>query len=236
MERFTKENDEDYDPVKLGKPKKLALVLSHSYTKAGLEEQVLQALKGKDRAVAELIVAAMKTPPSTVGSNDEQVEAVSTGPFFDAVLSLTELWDLGECSPCRDSWDDRHGFQTVGRFIPLLEGATLPTALTGVPTVDRQGYSPSDVPILRPEILLGGKDQKEKEDFRNGKMSYSRSDHDSGNCVVNDSPEEIEFLGNDIPYPGRIYNPAVFLMWPKDNRQAVALQSKGGQEVYNAKK
>lgn len=87
MERFTHESDSDYDPVHLGKPKKLALVLSHSYTKKGLEEQGIQALKGKDRAVAELIVAAMKTPPS----NGDNVLSEGETAHFDAPFAYGTL-------------------------------------------------------------------------------------------------------------------------------------------------
>lgn len=153
-------------------------------------------------------------------------------------LSLTELWDSGEATPQGDAWDDRHGFQTIGPLIPLVDGASIRASMFGPSQVDRHGRSPNDIPILRQELLIpnfeqnGGRYSETKEKFRQG---WSRS-QDGGNCYVSSDPKEIEFLGNGCPYGGRTYSPAVILIWPKSNRQAVALQSKGGQEVYNATK
>ena len=40
-------------------------------------------------------------------------------------------------------------------------------------------------------------------------------------------------VGNGCPYMGRIYSRAVILLWPKANREAIELQTKGGRAAKN---
>lgn len=112
-----------------GKPKKLAIVLSHHYTPISLTGR--EALKGTDRSLAELIRAAATINPANdivpslsalaakyvLNHGGEQfanslefenihetiLEVLSStddkGPYFDAVISLAHFWDQGEFTP-----------------------------------------------------------------------------------------------------------------------------------------
>ena len=40
-------------------------------------------------------------------------------------------------------------------------------------------------------------------------------------------------VGNGCPYMGRIYSRAVILLWPRANREAIEMQTKGGRAVKN---
>jgi hypothetical protein len=139
---FSNESDDAY-PKEIscdGKPKKLVVVLSHNYSPASLTG--IQDLKGSDRSIAELIRAAAGYPPTDVTSlsnlaarkvveeggeryaTDPECslshELVSSalkgeegGPYFDAVISLANVWDEGECTPSNDA------FCTTGPMISI---------------------------------------------------------------------------------------------------------------------
>lgn len=125
IDAFGREGDEAYPSTwsdyvvkqvgSIGKPKKLAVVLSHSYTPASLTG--IQSLKGSDRAIAELIRAAAYRSP-------DNGDVVSDGePVFDAVVALAVVWDWGEGTPTACSWsekDDESTFYTTGPIISIL--------------------------------------------------------------------------------------------------------------------
>ena len=117
-----------------GKPKKLAIVLSHHYTPVSLTGR--EALKGTDRSLAELIRAA-----ATINPAEDIVPPLSTlaakyllnfggeqfagspelkhihdmifenflvddeGPFFDAAISLAHLGDYSDFVPTVDEFE-----------------------------------------------------------------------------------------------------------------------------------
>ncbi len=149
VELFSREKDDCYprltslwrydddDDGCHGKPKKLAVVLSHHYSPASLTG--IQSLKGSDRSIAELIRAAAHSSPADADvpslarlSARKVVEAggeryatdpehllahelvsneykgINDGPYFDAVISLATVWDSGELTP------DIHRLETQG--------------------------------------------------------------------------------------------------------------------------
>ena len=144
IDAFGREGDEAYPSTwsdyvvkqvgSIGKPKKLAVVLSHSYTPASLTG--IQSLKGSDRAIAELIRAAAYRSP-------DNGEVVSDGePVFDAVVALAVVWDWGEGTPTACSWsekDDESTFYTTGSIISLLASSS-----------SSKGGSTGDVDIVPP--------------------------------------------------------------------------------------
>jgi hypothetical protein len=166
---FSNENDDAYpEEISCdGKPKKLVVVLSHNYSPASLTG--IQDLKGSDRSNAELIRAAAGYPPTDVTSlanlaakkvveeggerfaTDPECslshELVSSAlkngeegrPYFDAVISLANVWDMGECMPYGD--DDT--FCTTGPLISLTDDA-FPLDLGPALQYDREtAYHPS---------------------------------------------------------------------------------------------
>jgi hypothetical protein len=133
VDKFGKEGDTDYPSTWEhaeenswpGKPKKLAVVLSHHYTPASLTN--IKALKGSDRSIAELVRAAAFQPPNKddlsslarlaakkvveVGGKQyasasdcmtahqlvsEEFNGNKVGPFFDAAIALAVITDVGE--------------------------------------------------------------------------------------------------------------------------------------------
>lgn len=144
VEMFSKENDNAYPNETScdGKPKKLVVVLSHNYSPASLTG--IQSLKGSDRSIAELIRAAACYPPKDVLSSltnlaarkvveeggeryatdpecslshelvSNALKRESSGPYFDAVISLANVWDEGECTPHSDDT-----FCTTGSLISI---------------------------------------------------------------------------------------------------------------------
>ena len=95
-----------------GKPKKLAVVLSHNYTPASLTG--IQALKGSDRAIAELIRAAAYRSPI-----NGEVSPDGT-PYFDAAVALSVVHDYGEGIAMRMEDEEVVSFFTTGPLIPIL--------------------------------------------------------------------------------------------------------------------
>ena len=149
-----------------GKPKKLVVVLSHNYSPASLTG--IQDLKGSDRSIAELIRAAASYPPTDVTSlanlaarkvveeggeryatdpecsiSHELVSSalkngVEGGPYFDAVISLANVWDEGECTPYSNDT-----FCTTGPMISIT-GDAFPLDLGPALQYDREAaYHPS---------------------------------------------------------------------------------------------
>lgn len=148
VDMFSKENDDAY-PKEIsrdGKPKKLVVVLSHNYSPASLTG--IQDLKGSDRSIAELIRAASGYPPTDVTSlanlaakkvveeggesyaTDPEcslshelvsnaLKSESSGPYFDAVISLANVWDEGECTP-----HSNDTFCTTGPMISIKGDAS----------------------------------------------------------------------------------------------------------------
>lgn len=87
-------------------------------------------------------------------------------------------------------------------------------------------YGNHSLPIYAQELLFAS--EGAKNDFRS---------ETSDNQNVLAEPQEVEFLGNGMPYPGRWYSRSVILLWPKENREVVELQSKGGRaSKRNSKK
>jgi hypothetical protein len=163
---FSNESDDAY-PIEIscdGKPKKLVVVLSHNYSPASLTG--IESLKGSDRSIAELIRAAASYPPTDVTSlanlaakkvveeggeryaTDPECslshELVSSalkkeeaGPYFDAVISLANVWDMGEAMPHNET------FCTTGPLISLTGDAS-PLDLGPALQYDREAaYHPS---------------------------------------------------------------------------------------------
>jgi hypothetical protein len=95
-----------------GKPKKLAVVLSHNYTPALLIG--MQSLKGSDRAIAELIRAAAYRNPV-----DGTVSSDGTS-YFDTVIALAVVNDLGEFTTEQMERGGSNFFYTTGPLISLL--------------------------------------------------------------------------------------------------------------------
>ncbi|EOD35233.1 hypothetical protein EMIHUDRAFT_227525 [Emiliania huxleyi CCMP1516] len=141
--------------VKHGKPAKLVAVLSHFYTPQTLTG--LHALKGRDRVVGELLVAALGCSRDVTAVPRLSALAASTlvvedPPDYQALakdstamavveraafLSLVVLWDYGESTP------DPPAF-TFGPLIPLVPGATVPADLKSavgpkLPNFDERG-------------------------------------------------------------------------------------------------
>jgi hypothetical protein len=164
---FSNENDDAYPKEIScdGKPKKLVVVLSHNYSPASLTG--IQSLKGSDRSIAELIRAAASYPPKDVLASltnlaarkviEESGESYATdpecslshelvssalkgeegGPYFDAVISLANVWDEGEGTPDDDT------FCTTGPMISLT-GDAFPLDLGPALQYDREAaYHPS---------------------------------------------------------------------------------------------
>jgi len=269
MYAFANETKDDYPRPPEGyynkkernglKPSKFAIVLSHHYTPAGLAAG-LDALKGSDRAVGELIRAAAWCRPSQMQpSEHEEV------PYFDAVLSLAILWDGGEMSPDGDSdycGYGPHGFRTTGPLLPLV-GKSASVPLNMGPAADgdlNAEYDPKwfkedgFFPDMDPEDDLYGvaceaMDYTYPDRYGNhslpifceellfasegAKKSFTDYNNDEGNCLA--EPKDIEFLGNGMPYPGRWYSRSVILVWPKEHREAIELQSKGGRAMKEKK-
>ncbi len=95
-----------------GKPKKLAVVLSHNYTPASLTG--IHALKGSDRAIAELIrAAAYRSPVNGEVSPDGK-------PYFDAAVALSVVHDYGEGIAMNKDSEETVTFFTTGPLIPIL--------------------------------------------------------------------------------------------------------------------
>lgn len=268
-----------------GKPKKLALVLSHQYTPAALQAGIT-ALKGPDRAMAELIRAAAWTRPfGPAKKNHKRV------PYFDAFVSLALVHEKGECTK-----ELKAPFRTTGPLVSIVQdGVPVPFDMGppsrpsdrnpewrdtwhhhGVPSdvddfeddpftldvdywelvqeeylvqawngVDSYRFDPQDVepagnhslPIGNHEILFASEQafqsfRKEIDDYEHGLK-----------CFL-EAPEKVEFRGDtatapgvkkadfsSAPCPGRAYSRAVILMWPKEHRKCVQIQTKGGREV-----
>lgn len=323
VDKLSTESDDDYQDGQegensLGKPKKLAIVLSHHYTPASFTRSGLDALKGSDRSLAQMISAAASCSPEATKlarlaaktvveeggeqyAADHSPEALQVqnlvseefkkkdndGPFFDVALSLATVWDHGECTPI------------PSRFLGVGTGDELPstfktigplTWLTGEggASLDFGPQLPCDrIPTGWHPSLFSGQEQKgppfefhdpeymgmldhldngpvifgEQTCYRNDKDGnhslpiYSqeilfasnearckfRKDAAEGkHVVVENSPKEVEFLGNGGCYMGRMYSRAVILLWPKSHRKDVQMQSKGGRaaarEESNCKK
>jgi hypothetical protein len=106
------------------KPSKFAIVLSHHYTPTGLSGTGLDALKGSDRSIGELIRAGAWCRPSQMERRSSEHQEEDAGPYYDAVLSLAVLWDDdGEVTfgvdDCMNMIYGPHGFRTTGQLIPV---------------------------------------------------------------------------------------------------------------------
>ena len=87
------------------------------------------------------------------------------------------------------------------------------------------------LPIYSHELLFAS--EEAASEYRSNNSYYS---HISGKHVfVESSPKEIEFLGNGMPYMGRVYSRAVIMIWPRAHREGVQMQAKGGRAVLKAK-
>lgn len=253
MYKFSKETEADYPKVVEEKssgsysydvsrggvkPTKLAIVLSHHYTPLSIENGGLDALKGTDRAIGELIRASAWTRPKELPASD-----VEETPYFDTVVSLAVLFEGGECTPIGP-----HGFRTTGKLIPLAsKGMDVPLNMGPPKKVDLNAeYDPvwfgdtsaypwskhpddnggnHSLPIFAEEILFAT--EGAKAEF------FAEADCDGRDqeVLVHSDPQEVEFLGNGMPPPGRWYSRSVILLWPKENRNMVELQSKGGRAL-----
>ncbi len=154
IELFSREDDGHYPEAIScdGKPKKLAVVLSHWYSPASLIG--IESLKGSDRSIAELIRAAAHCSPvysdvpslarlaarKILEASGEKYatdpdfhlahQLVSSaykgnkgGPYFDAVISLANVWDKGESTPYTST------FCTTGPLLPLTGEQKVPLDL-----------------------------------------------------------------------------------------------------------
>lgn len=224
MHRFGDERDKDYpDPSYWfdskeskwpGKPNKLVLVLSHAYTKKGLREaEGMNALKGTDRAIAELIAAAMKVNLDATRENMNDKNKLN----FDAVTTIIRVWDWGEFT---DTYP--HECQTDGEIFPLVPwgvastiGNQGPLNLSNKSVKEEWSKSNHRIPIYSHELLLTKEESKQ----------YFRGREFNGSTLVcQDDPKEIEFLGNSLPYPGRFYARAAIILWPKSNREKIEIE------------
>jgi len=306
MERFVNEpvssypddwsyNWDDSTSLPDQKPHKLVLVLSHHYTPAALMEAGMAALKGSDRAIAELIQAAAWCRPGNnqdnnslqrlaaktlIEQNPENYQAASTdhiihrfveeeyegdssglnidGPYFDAFLALAKVGDNGEFT---------HGmnFHTIGQLVSIT-GSPIPFDMGPALYKDlHPNYHPSwfgdgngsdywgphhgDEDYDSDEDVVGDEDDfgaSYVDSFDGSNLNHSlplynhellfaseqalethQEEQESLTCMVG-YPQQIEFVGNGMPYEGRVYSRAVIVMWPKQHRAAVQKQTKGG--------
>ena len=70
------------------------------------------------------------------------------------------------------------------------------------------------IPIFSHELLLTSEESKQR--FRGVEFEGTR-------LSCEDSPKEVEFVGNGCPYLGRVYARAAILIWPKSNREKVEI-------------
>ncbi|GMI24786.1 hypothetical protein TrCOL_g8041 [Triparma columacea] len=209
-------------------PAKLAIVLSHRYSPNGLKD--MTNLKGTDRGLAELILAARHRIPKThaevpslqklaaaVLVNEEtegdpavntvisdalvEGEDITSEPQFDAYLALAIIWDSGEASP------GLHGgvsYHTTGPLVPLLLSDP-PLAL------DLKAPLPMDKKALEPAYEGYGDDRLTRIRSLSGNHSLKilpeefliddlLTRHPYGLYDCGERPQNVEFLGNGMPY------------------------------------
>ena len=91
-----------------------------------------------------------------------------------------------------------------------------------------RGEGNHSLPLYSHELLFASEEAAVK--FREDERV------NANNVMVDDSPKEVEFLGNGgYIYPGRVYSRAVIIVWPKSHRERVQIQSKGGRVVLQEK-
>ncbi|KAL7537607.1 hypothetical protein ACHAWF_014939 [Thalassiosira exigua] len=85
------------------------------------------------------------------------------------------------------------------------------------------------LPIYSHELLFSSEEARIK--YRKDNDNEKHVLLDSDDLYHETGPKEIEFLGNGMPYPGRIYSRAVILIWPRAHQRDIQMQSKGGREL-----
>ena len=208
---------------KASDPAKHVIVLKHKYTKNSLKS--IRSLKGTDRAVAELILAARHRARRPF---DGEYETVSQ-PQFDAYLTLIHFWH-SDVQP-------EHDYHTVGQLVPLLPGSTARHPLSLDPPTKPGDYAPyvchegdfwpnhagatltgnHSLIIEQAEFLL--------EDERTRR--YCSDGTNEPYCHRPSRPQDVEFLGNGGPPMGEVYSRAALLVWPISNRAKVSAQAAG---------
>ena len=92
---------------------------------------------------------------------------------------------------------------------------------------DRSGQRHNhSLPLYSHELLFASEEAA---------VQYRKDEEENGKHVLGENPDKLEFLGNGMPYPGRVYSRAVIIIWPKSHRQCVQMQSKGGRAVLREK-
>jgi hypothetical protein len=230
-------------------PAKLAIVLSHRYSPDGLKD--MTNLKGTDRGLAELILAARHCIPKThdevpslqklaaavlVNEETEGYPAVNTvisdalvegeditsEPQFDAYLALAIIWDCGEASPRYHNPDE--SYHTTGPLVPLLLSDP-PLAL------DLKAPLPMDKKALEPAYEGYGDIRLALIRSLSGNHSLKilseefLTDRNPSDWI--DGPGDVEFLGNGMPYMGNAFSRACIVLWPRENRKKVSEQALG---------
>jgi hypothetical protein len=163
----------------------------------------------------------MKVNPAISTSGTDTLQEDKNKTYFDAVVAIARVWDDGEFGPNREfgSCDcGYYGCETDGSILPLTGtlasaiGFAAPLNLSNESIAKEWSKSKHRLPIFSHELLLTN--EQSKDLFRgNG--------YEGHNLVCQDSPKEVEFLGNGFPYPGRVYARAVIILWPKSNRESI---------------
>ena len=250
--RAIKEWDGDSkDPA----PVKLAIVLSHRYSHNGLKD--MTNLKGTDRGIAELLLAARHRIPrapavpslqklaadvvvnTKVSEDDPTVNTVvsdvlagggdiTNEPQFDAYLALTVIWDMGELTPV----DTIH---TTGPLVPLLQSdpplaLDLKSPLSQDKEAPRIHYSGDETgtSISHYSSLSGNHSLSIlPKEVLIDDLLTRFSGYRHGELGEVSDPTEVEFLGNATPYMGNAFSRACIVLWPRENRMAVSRQALG---------
>jgi len=256
-------------------PDKLVVVFEHYYTPTSLKQQGIDALKGRDRSVAELLLAARHKKPSTeqkskvpslmslaaVAAIESPAfatvskvdivagiaeEAVCEGSFvaepqFDVVLAMVITWDGGEATPDIP-------FHTTGGLLKLVPTDADPTSYLEdlgerktadiVHPFEHPSRSDKSMPHGGTDpfcgLCLGGNhslvlDLPEFLLSKEQSLEMRKKGDDHGILAHAD---ELEFLGNGMPYMGQVYSRAALVFWPKKSRSAVAQRVTGETEFY----
>jgi len=158
-----------------GKPKKFAVVLSHHYSPASLtgiqslkgsDRSIAELIRAAahcspvDADVPSLVRLAARTVVEAGGERyatdpeyllahelvSNEYKDINGGPYFDAVISLTTVWDLGELTPQPSDLETQgtSTFRTTGPLISLTGEHVIPLDLGPELPEDRAAvYHPS---------------------------------------------------------------------------------------------
>jgi hypothetical protein len=208
------------------------------YTSNGLTS--IESLKGTDRALAELVLAARHRmlKPAVVdltgdSSDDDAAPPppayVSTpAPQFDAYLTLVNLWQEGEAG------NPQHIFHTAGPLVAFTpdEKKTRPIKFKAALKADKtpfEDHDGVDCNCYEVESLTGN------HSLTIEKAEFVISDERQGNLsegwgLAPEKVEFVEFVGNGCPSMGGVFSRAAIVMWPTANRVAVEKQAIGASK------